>query len=315
MKKILITGGLGYVGGRLSRKLSSEFKVMASTRQPIVPELPLPSAETIPVRHDKLLDYASFPKDIDTVIHMAALNEIDCVSRPSDAIKVNIDETRIILENALAAGVKKFIYFSTAHIYGSPLPSFIDELTLPRPAHPYAITHKAAEDYILASGQQKKIKAIVIRLSNSFGAPTSPMINRWTLLANDLCRQAIERKSLTLMSNGCQYRDFVCLTDVEIIISRMCTNIEACSSSIYNLGSGSSMQVIQMAQLISKAYEELFGDAIPINLPKNAVPTTETPVIYSIDRIKNDGFNLLNDFEEEIRKMLIFCKNNFSTHD
>ena len=95
------------------------------------------------------------------VIHLAALNERDSVKYPSEAIVVNIDETRIILENSIENNVEHFIYFSTAHIYGAPLEGNDYEKNLcPRPVHPYAITHNAAEDYVLHRTSSKRINPI-----------------------------------------------------------------------------------------------------------------------------------------------------------
>lgn len=311
MKQILITGGLGYVGGRLAKKLSDSFNIVLSSRKPINEEVMKWHCATEQVAHADLLKAETFPSNIDTVIHMASLNEIDCVRYPSEAIKVNIDETRIILENAIQAGVKNFIYFSTAHIYGSPLQGVIDETTLPVPVHPYAITHKAAEDYVVAADRQKKINATIVRLSNSFGAPVMAAVNRWTLLANDLCRQAIEKNSMRLSSNGCQYRDFVCLTDVEQVIGDMCTQKKKCSEKVYNLGAGVSMKVIDMARLIAEAYQELFDKEIAIELPPGAVPTTESYLDFRIDRLRLDGYSINNNFKSEIKELLLFCKTNF----
>jgi UDP-glucose 4-epimerase len=242
---------------------------------------------------------------------MAALNEWDCVKYPSEAIRVNIDETRILLENAIAAGVRKFIYFSTAHIYGSPLKGRISEDTLPVPVHPYAITHKAAEDYVVAATLQKKIQGIVIRLSNSFGAPVIPSVNRWTLLANDLARQAIEKGKLVLLSNGCQYRDFVCLTDVENIAGEMATQDNNGNGIIYNLGAGVSMKVIDMANLVAAVYHQLTGRSIAVELPAGAEATNEPGLIYSNERLINKGFIVDNDFAGEMKVLLIFCSRHF----
>src|ERR1700681_1055933 len=244
MSRILITGGFGFVGGRLSRRLSEEHEVWVSSRKPVPESILRLHGNIKRIDHALLLDRDSFPAFIDTVIHLAALNEIDSVKLPSDAIRVNVDETRIILENSIAKQVEQFIYFSTAHIYGAPLEGTITEKTLPRPVHPYAITHRAAEDYIVAATEQKRIKGTVLRLSNSFGAPVSAHVNRWTLLANDLCRQSVEKGTITLRSNGCQYRDFICLSDVEEMMARMLTNPKSPEHIIYNLGSGISMRVI-----------------------------------------------------------------------
>ena len=234
----------------------------------------------------------NFPA-VDTVIHLAALNEWDSVKFPSEAIRVNVDETRIILENSISAGVKRFIYFSTAHIYGAPLTGEVSETSLPRPVHPYAITHRAAEDYVLAaSSSQKRINGIVLRLSNSFGAPVSADVNRWTLLANDLCRQAVEKGRLKLNSNGCQYRDFVCLTDVEDITVIDCGigTLSLKHYSVYNVGSGLPLRIIDMARIIEQLCVTMLKKNVPIALPQDSRNTEEGKLEFSIDRLLSEGF-------------------------
>jgi UDP-glucose 4-epimerase len=305
--RILVTGGLGFVGGRLSRKLSLENEVIVSSRkQPEEHELKLHGGVQW-TSHHTLFSAEQFPSNIDTVIHLAALNEWDSVKFPSDAIRVNIDETRQILENSINAGVRKFIYFSTAHIYGSPLTGRISESNLPVPQHPYAITHKAAEDYVIAATLKNKIKGIVIRLSNAFGAPVSANINRWTLLANDLSRQAAEKGAMILNSTGRQYRDFICLSDVEEVISKIVSDKINLTSSIYNLGSGKSSRVIDFASLISRVAEKLTGKKVEIKLSDNTPGPDETELFYSIDRLLNDGGTIKNDVQKEISGLLEFC--------
>ncbi|HSC36826.1 MAG TPA: NAD(P)-dependent oxidoreductase, partial [Chitinophagaceae bacterium] len=127
MSTILVTGGLGFVGGRIARKLSAGHQVIISSRNKVSPESLALHGRVQQAAHNDLLSKDTFPRDIDTVIHMAALNEHDCVRHPSEAIRVNIDETRIVLENSIAAGVQHFIYFSTAHVYASPLKGSITE--------------------------------------------------------------------------------------------------------------------------------------------------------------------------------------------
>jgi len=84
---------------------------------------------------------------------------------------------------------------------------------VPRPVHPYAITHHAAEDFVLAAHDEKRLMGYVIRLSNGFGAPAHAGVDRWTLLVNDLCRQAVQTRQLILRSAGCLGRpaEMVCL--------------------------------------------------------------------------------------------------------
>ncbi len=311
MQSILITGGLGFVGGRITKRLSFGNKIIVTSRNTVSPETLQKHGNVESILHSELFQTKTFPKKIDTVIHLAALNEWDCIKYPSEAIRVNIDETRIILENSINAGVKNFIFFSTAHIYGSPQTGQITENTLPIPIHPYAITHKAAEYYVIAATHQKKINGIILRLSNSFGAPVSPAVNRWTLLANDLCRQAVEKESLTLLTNGCQYRDFVCLTDVADVVNMIVSDPLKFKKIVYNLG-GKTMRVIDLAQQIANKYSLLYGKNISINLPTGSVNTPEPVLQYVSNRLHAEGCSIKNDIQSELRDLLRFCKLNFS---
>jgi UDP-glucose 4-epimerase len=310
MNKILITGGTGFVGGRLTKRLAAENEVFISSRKkPDENELRLYGGVRF-IDHSALLNPESFPA-IDMVIHLAALNEMDSVKNHSEAIRVNVDETRIILENGITKGADRFYYFSTAHIYGSPLVGRITEDVLPLPVHPYAITHRAAEDYVIAAARQNKINGTVLRLSNSFGAPVSSRVNRWTLLANDLCRQAVEKGKMVLNSNGCSYRDFICLTDVEEILASMIWRKTPLKNIIYNLGSGLSVRVMDMAKIIEKLCITVLKKNVPVILPEHAKETIEPVLEFSVDRLLAEGFHVQNDVTLELERLLQFCDDHF----
>jgi UDP-glucose 4-epimerase len=161
---------------------------------------------------------------------------------------------------------------------------------------------------VLAAGLQKKIKTIILRLSNSFGAPVSPDVNRWTLLANDLCRQAVEKGRLKLLSNGCQYRDFVCLSDVERTLSAIVSaGPEHFNRLIYNLGAGKSMRVKEMAELIASSFKTMTGKDLAIEFPAGATESKEHELVFDISRLISEGIQIKNDFKEEIKQLLDFC--------
>jgi UDP-glucose 4-epimerase len=130
-------------------------------------------------------------KDIDVIIHLAALNEIDSMKDPALALEVNTQGTYKLLNIANAHNVNRFIYFSTFHVYGETSSSVITEETPTRPFHPYAITHRAAEDIVSFFNHYHKMKTLIFRLSNGYGYSMYKDIDRWTLVFNDLCRQAV----------------------------------------------------------------------------------------------------------------------------
>jgi UDP-glucose 4-epimerase len=316
MKNILITGGIGYVGGRLTRSLSNFFNIIVSSRKKI-------SKETLDIHgikesilHKNLLSKKHFPNNIDIIIHLAALNELECVKEPEKATEVNVNQTRLIIENAISFGVINFIYFSTIHVYGNPLKGLINENSSTKPIHQYAVTHKNAEDELLNYVKKNKINGTIIRLSNSFGPPIIPSVNRWTLLVNDLCRQAIENKILKLNSDGSQYIDFISLSDVENVVETIVKKpMNYSNKNIYNLGSGKSLKVIEMAKMIANEYENLYKSKIEIVIPNKKNIRVQNKFIYSVERLLSKNIIIANEFKTEIRNLLIFCKLHFTNFD
>lgn len=316
-KKIFITGGLGFVGGRLSLlfQQKKEYQVFVSTRKNNA-DLPL----EIHKSNIKTIDYFSlnesekikFLNNIDIIIHLAALNEVDCVKYPKQAIEFNIWETVNLIKLAQKSNIQSFIYFSTVHVYSSPLLGNLDEQTICRPAHPYSITHKAAEDYVLAERDRTDLNVTVIRLSNSFGSPAFDTSDRWTLLVNDICKQAVTENKIILHSNGEQKRDFISLEDVEQAVSLILKKDKSkLFDGIINLASEKAIKVIEMANIVSEQYEKLFYSKIKIAKSENADVLNDDLKI-NISRLKSIGFEPKNDFENEIRELLRFCKIKFS---
>lgn len=314
--KLLITGASGYIGGRLCQYLyaADGYDIRATDiRHP--DELPARKFCHEYVKNDLLhisgQAMGSLCSNIDCVVHLAALNENDCLSDPVRAAEINTIATLRLLAAAAAADVKRFIYISTAHVYGSPLDGFLDEYTLCRPVHPYAITHKAAEDFVYSMHVRKKIETVIVRLSNAFGVPANSMANRWTLLVNDLCRQTVETGVIRLRSQGRQKRDFVPLSDAVQGIEHLLQLQQVGAYPVYNLGSGESITVYGMAERIAARSGEILGYMPEISLDMENIGEVNEDLIYCIDKIKEAGFLPKGNMDAEIDRTLIFCRDNF----
>ena len=315
MIKILVTGGLGYVGGRVARHLATvpDLQLCLTSRRP-------PATAPHWLSHGQVVPWDSAAQDpaplldgVDTVVHFAALNEIDSARDPVQALQVNGVDTLRLLLAAQQAGVRRFIYFSTAHIYGAPLAGTIDEQTLPRPVHPYAISHKVAEDFVLAQHDQGKIDGVVLRLSNGFGAPIAAEVNRWTLIANDLCRQAVTSGKLTLKSSGLQRRDFVTLSDVARCVEHfIALPKEKLGNGLFNLGGDCVMSMFELTSLIARRCEAVLGFTPPIERPAPGPNETAPDLQYDISKLKTTGFHLLGGVEDEIDATLRLCQQAFA---
>jgi len=265
-----------------------------------------------------VLDPASLSaamQNVQAVVHLAAMNENECLNNPGQAILVNTIGTLNVLQAAVAAGVKHFIYFSTAHVYGTPLVGHLTESTLPRPIHPYAITHRAAEDFVLAAHENKKSIGTVVRLSNGFGVPTHPEVDRWTLLTNDLSRQAVQTRKIVLRSNGLQQRNFITLEDVGRAVGHLLKlTKEQCGDGLFNLGGESSMSIWEMTQRIADRCQIVLGFKPDINRPEselNSIEKTQS-LHYDCSKFLKTGFQLKGAVEREIDDTIALCSQVYS---
>ena len=293
--RILVTGGTGYLGGRLVQYLEKQnvHEVIIGTRQPIGKDLLHNAFRTVQTIWDSPEKLQQVCTNIDVIIHMAAMNADDCAADPIAALEFNAGCTRKLLNAAIKKGVKRFIYFSTAHIYQSPLEGEINEQTNPTSKHPYATSHLAAEEIVSTENKNGNIEGLIIRLSNALGAPISKEANCWVLLVNDLCKQAVANGSMVLKSSGIQRRDFITITDVcrateHLIQAQVADN----NKNIYNVGGNWSPTVWELAILIKQRCKLVLGfDPILTRIDPN-IDHKPKELNYRIDRLIQSSFTL-----------------------
>lgn len=314
-KRVLLTGGLGYLGGRVAQALvsSGQYKLRIASRR-------LPNPESMPewLRNQEFVkldlcspsEIAKCCDSVSHVLHLAAMNEVECSKQPDKALLANGYGTYLLAEAAAHAGVVRFLYISTAHVYAAPLIGFFEETMVPYPRHPYAISKRVGEDFLLA---RNDLETIVIRLSNAFGCPVQPDINRWGLVVNDLCRQAAVDQKVILKSNGMQYRDFIPFFDVVAgLMHLMELPTECLSAPIYNLGLGRSLTVRQIADLITDRCEAVLGFRPQQIIPEACGELPGEVLQYDIRRLQATGWQPKGDFLFEIDALLRYCKDHFT---
>jgi len=305
--RILITGGFGYLGSHLSDyflKKGHEVKILSRTAHPELAEWSQQSEVVI----GDVAEYDSIAgccRDTDVVIHTAALNEVDCRQQPREALLVNGLGTRNMLEDAYQNQVRRFIYFSTFHVYGLPKTDIITEATLPDPINTYSITHYLAERYCRQFEAEQKVKSYIFRISNGYGAPLFKSVNRWTLVLNDLCATASSQKRIVLKSRGTQERDFIGIKDImqgaAIFVEK---DIADRGDNTYNLGSGQNISIISLAGTVAEVYRERYNDSINVEIAQNAAePDIKTSFQFSIDKIRKLGYQPASIMKEEINNI------------
>lgn len=312
--RILITGGFGFVGGRLAAHLSQAgHQIVLGSRRVFSPPAWLPQAEVAQIKWDDAAALEHTCSGVDVVIQAAGMNAQDCAVDPVAALVFNGVATARLMDAASHAGVRRFIYLSTAHVYASPLAGTITEETCPRNLHPYATSHLAGEHAVLSANQRGQIRGIVLRLSNAFGAPMHRDVNCWMLLVNDLCRQAVQTRKLVLQTSGLQQRDFVDMTTVcrvtEHLLSR---NGETSQTGVFNIGSGMSRSVFEMTQLIQQRCYQVLGFEPELKRIEGKEVEQNELLRYQSNRLAEIGIDTTGcDDTTEIDNLIRFCGETF----
>lgn len=311
--RILITGGFGLIGGRLSQHLQQAgHQIVLGSREEISPPDWLTQAEVVKTEWNDGRVLEQICNGVDVVIQAAGMNAQDCATDPIAALEFNGLATARLVAAASQAGVKRLIYLSTAHVYASPLIGTISEDTCPRNLHPYATSHYAGENAVLSASQRGQIEGIVLRLSNAFGAPVHKDVNCWMLLVNDLCRQAATKYSLILRSAGVQRRDFVTLQDVSRAVSHVLDlSKEQMGDGVFNIGGAWAPRVIDMAEIIRARCSIVLGFIPDIIRPEIDDGDVTLDLEFRINKLLNTGFELSGNAVAEIDATLLLCREAF----
>ncbi len=309
--RVLVAGGFGFVGARIAQALgkAGHQVVLGSRSARSAPDW-LPCAQV------RVMDWQSCTRlqetctGVDVVVHAAGMNAVDCVANPPRALLANGVGTASLVEAAVAVGVARFFYLSTAHVYASPLHGEIDEETYPRNLHPYASSHLAGEYSLLYALARAKIAGTSLRLSNGFGAPVTADADCWMLLVNDLCRQALSQRRLVLQSSGEQLRDFVPLSAVCDDLAKLLALPAQALPPVLNIGSGESISILAMAKLIQARCQATLGYT-PV-LETGERKEAMLPLRYTSLHAQSLGL-ATTDPVTEIDALLALCKTNFAT--
>ena len=250
MTKVLVTCGAGFIGSHLCEGLIArglEVRVLDNLsygRRDWVP----PAAEFLEgdIRDPDACRRAT--AGVHGVFHMAAMSR----SGPSqDQIELctasNIVGTQNMLLAARDAGVKRFIYSGSSTYYGSRPPPHresdpSDLLNI------YGVTKRVGEQYTLLFDQGFDLPSLVLRYFNVYG-PRQPETGAYALVLGIFLKRRAEGKVLEIHGDGRQRRDFVHVRDV--VAANIAAYESAVRGEVFNVGSGASLSVKELADLIS----------------------------------------------------------------
>tara|TARA_Y100001970_G_scaffold149329_1_gene183216 strand:+ start:22708 stop:23649 length:942 start_codon:yes stop_codon:yes gene_type:complete len=311
---ILITGGSGYLGARLAKFLTEVRgqKVIIGLRRnssSLIDQIPNCEFETFDLTDQSSLD--DLLKGVSHVIHLAALNAQQSFDDPNLAERVNVEGSSKVVKASIKNRVKRIIYFSTAHVYSSPLKGLIEENITPQNDHPYAITHLKAEHEIKKLLKGTMTKHTIFRLSNAVGAPLIKETNCWMLVINDIVKQLIEKDEIVFTSDRKTERDYIAISEICEVVNQVISDENERYEGMFNLGSGTSLSLESIAELVSKRAKKILNKDITITFPKDAIES-DFKLNFSINKINNTGIRIMPDLTKEIDHLLIKSKQWFN---
>jgi UDP-glucose 4-epimerase len=216
-----------------------------------------------------------------------------------------------LLDCLTKSGLKKFIYFSTIHVYGNLSGGIIYEDQIPQPSNIYGMTHLLSENICNYYNDKTETECINVRLSNTYGSPIFKENNCWWLVINELCKTAIENNEIRLKSDGSPKRDFIHGNDVAGAIDILINNKNNNRHNIFHIASEQTLTILELAHRVKSAYTKIFDKDIDIILPDNSLSkyldlSSSRDIdrhIISTNRLRNLGFKEELDLELGIKEI------------
>jgi UDP-glucose 4-epimerase len=254
MKRILITGGAGFIGSHLAEHLLKKNNKITiidnfstgnlSNIQEIKDKVKIIRADV-----SKIGTWGNSFKKKDIVFHLAALSDIvPSVENPSDYFNSNVIGTYNVLEMTRKYKIKKLIYAASSSCYGIPKKYPTSEEAEIAPQYPYALTKNLGEQLVIHWNRIYKIPAISLRLFNVYG-PRVKNSNNYGAMFGIFMAQKLANKPFTVVGDGTQTRDFTYVADVCEAFEAVAKN-KNCIGQIYNIGSGKTISINKIVSFL-----------------------------------------------------------------
>jgi UDP-glucose 4-epimerase len=304
--KALVTGGAGFIGSNVVKYLlEREWEVRVIDNLSSGYKYNLDGLDVEFVEGDICDPQITMKacEDRDVVFHLAA-----CVGRqkslddPQLDSNINLLGTVNILEGMREHGVKRIVYSSSAAIFGELITPTIDENHPQNADSPYGVSKLAAEKMILAYSGIFDITGICLRYFNIYGVN-----QRYDLYGNVIpifAKRIFSGEPITIYGDGEQTRDFVNVSDVARANYLAATTDKG--TGVYNLGSGSSITINKLAEMM----QEMSG----INVGVKYAPMRPADVRHckaKTDKVKNElGFETSIILEKGLVEYMNWFKEN-----
>jgi len=242
MQKSIVTGGAGFIGSTLVRKLLEDGAEVA-----VIDNLLTGNEKNVSEVRDRIAfhrvdirDFAAIAPVIrgaDAVYHLAAIPSVPrSIDDPVPSHEVNIDGTFNVFRAAVEGGARRVVYAASSSAYGDSetLPKV--ETMIAQPKSPYGVQKLVGEYYASVFHSCFSLETVALRFFNVYGPrqdPSSPYSGVLSLFMKHL----LERTSPTIFGDGEQSRDFTYVEDVAELCVKA-AKAEGVAGKMYNAGNG-----------------------------------------------------------------------------
>jgi UDP-glucose 4-epimerase len=301
--KILVTGGAGFIGSHIVEQLHerAEVRVLDNLVSGFRRNLTGFRCEFIA---GSILDRATLHRamsGVDFVFHLAAMVSVpESVQKPKECVAINTEGTRLVLEAAAEAGVKKLAFSSSAAVYGdnSTVPKV--ETMTPEPISPYGTTKREGEILCEQFAREKRLATVSLRYFNVFGPRQNPR-SQYAAAVPAFIERALRDEPLLIHGDGEQTRDFVPVQTVAAANIFLATQSDA--TGVFNVAGGHAITINQLARQIvnlAASKSELQHGPTRAGDVKHSCADTE--------RLQATGFSGQKDFSSALRETVEFFR-------
>ena len=255
LKKVLVTGGAGFIGSHVVDRLVNEgydVRVLDDLSSGKLDNIQrhLSSGKVEFVKGD-IRDASFVTKSLDgvnVVIHMAALVSVPLsVENPNLTFDINLSGTLNLLRSSVIEKVDRFVFISSCAVCGDPESLPVTEETRVNPISPYAESKLIGERYCLGFSDRQLLKSVVLRFFNVYG-PRQGM-NDYSGVITRFIESCKQKLPLTINGDGSQTRDFVNVKDIaEAVLAS--TKTRDAVGEIFNIGSGKHTSISELAKTV-----------------------------------------------------------------
>jgi UDP-glucose 4-epimerase len=256
MRKVLVTGGAGFIGSHIVDALvrrGDQVRVLDNLSTGNLANLAevRDRIEFIEADLNDADKVARAVKGVDCIFHEAALASVPrSVERPLETNAACVTGTLVLLDAARKAGVRRLVYAASSSAYGNQPAASKRETDLPMPISPYGAAKVAAEFYCQAFAAMGQIETVALRYFNVFGPRQDPN-SEYSAVIPRFITLMLGGQRPTVFGDGYQSRDFTFVGDV-VEGNLRAADAASVSGRVFNIATGHQVNLLELLASLNR---------------------------------------------------------------